>query len=165
MREYNKTIRQRYMQGTAAVDFVGRQSAAAPQKAPVVPAPRTPKRSTNVYTYRNRQKALQMNGKYVLFLVIAAVFCLLMCVQYLNVQSQISEKTMHVNSLSSEIAELTVQNDATDYAINSFIDIENICKIAKEQLGMVEATGKQVTMYDKSSSEYMKQSGDIPTQE
>jgi hypothetical protein len=44
------------------------------------------------------------------------------------------------------------------------MDMDYIIKEAKEKLGMVEATQDQVTLYDKSSSEYMKQTGEIPTQ-
>lgn len=167
MREYQNIKMGAYASGSTARDLAGTRYSAAPKNYPVVPVPkrvRKPKTRTDVHVYRNRQKALQMNGAYVLFLVAAVVFCLFMCVQYLNTEAKISEKTIALNRLNSEIAELTAENEAIDYDINSYIDIENIRKVAKQELGMVEATGDQVTIYDKSNGEYMKQMGNIPTQ-
>lgn len=141
----------------------------AARKLAVAPKPdrrvvEQPKRKISRQTRNNRQKALRMNGKYVFFLAIAAVFCLGVCVKYIDIQSQVSAKTNHINQMKNEIKVLTTQNDSLDYSINSFIDIDNICKIAKKELGMIEATGTQVSLYDKSSSEYMNQIDDIPSE-
>ena len=166
MREYRNMGLEAYTSGNAARNLAGTRYSAVPKGHPVVPVPgraRKPETRTDSHVYKNRQKALQMNGAYALFLVVAVIFCLVMCVQYLNAEAKISEKTIALNHLNSEIAELTVQNDAIDYDINSFIDIENIRKVAKQKLGMVEATGDQVTVYDKSNGEYMKQMGNIPS--
>jgi len=134
-----------------------------------------PKRERRIYeepkrqqisrrTYKNRQKALKMNGKYVMFLAIAAVFCVTICVLYIQIQSKISEKTNSINQIKNEISVLAARNDSLEYSITCFMDIEYICKVAKEELGMVEATGDQVSLYKKSGSEYMKQLEDIPTE-
>lgn len=42
------------------------------------------------------------------------------------------------------------------------MDIENISKVAKEQLGMIQAGKNQISFYDSSESEYMKQYNDVP---
>ena len=46
--------------------------------------------------------------------------------------------------------------------INTSIDLDNIYKIATEELGMVYANKDQVRMYNKTESEYVRQYEDIP---
>ena len=66
-------------------------------------------------------------------------------------------------SLESDINTLKSQNDALDYSINSFMDIEYITKVAMEELGMIRATEHQISFYNNTENEYMKQFKDIPT--
>ncbi|MGN0383879.1 MAG: septum formation initiator family protein [Eubacterium sp.] len=113
---------------------------------------------------KQQERTLSLNGAYVVFLAAATVFCLAMCIAYINVQSQISEKKTSISSLENEITVLTSQNDALDYEINSYTDLDYIYKVATKKLGMVEASGSQVELYEKSDSEYMDQTGDIPTE-
>jgi cell division protein FtsL len=155
--EYKELRKGEYVDGSVAYRY-----SAAPKEAPSVRPQRRPQ--TKVKTVRAPKKALRMNARYALFLGCAAVFCLVMCVAYLYTQAVITEKSNNISSLTDEISALTVQNDALDYTINGYMDMDYIIKEAKEKLGMVEATQDQVTLYDKSSSEYMKQTGEIPTQ-
>lgn len=113
-------------------------------------------------TYRNREKALRMNGAYVTFLAIVSVISLLACVYYLKLQAEITQKSGNITSLEKKIDTLKSQNDSLDYAINSYIDSEYIYKVATEELGMVLATEEQVSIYKSSESEYMKQYANIP---
>ena len=53
-------------------------------------------------------------------------------------------------------------NDALETRINTSIDLDNIYKIATEELGMVYANKDQVRMYNKTESEYVRQYEDIP---
>jgi cell division protein FtsB len=111
---------------------------------------------------REQERALSINGAYVAFLAVAAVFCLALCIVYLNVQSDISAKQSSITALESEINSIVAENDALDYEINSYIDTDYIYKVAKKELGMVEATADQISLYEKTDSEYMKQLEDIP---
>lgn len=116
----------------------------------------------NSVTYRNREKALSMNGGYVAFLAVAAIVSVMLCVNYLKLQTEITEKTNSIKAVQQSIDTLTSQNDSLDYTVNSYIDLDNIYKIATEELGMVRATKDQVQLYNKSENEYMKQYSDIP---
>ena len=102
--------------------------------------PREPRReassqSRTVTVRRNQEKALQMDLPYVIVLTIAAVCTL--------------EKKK-------------ADNDALETRINTSIDLDNIYKIATEELGMVYANKDQVRMYNKTESEYVRQYEDIP---
>lgn len=111
---------------------------------------------------RRRKRALSMNGAYAVFLAVAVVFCLAMCIYYLSIQAQISETKSNINSLSSDITTLTTQNEALGYQVDSYIDLDYIYTVATEDLGMVQANGSQISLYDRNDSEYVDQVQDIP---
>ena len=91
-----------------------------------------------------------------------AVATLILCVQYLKVQTEITEKTKYISSLKQNITTISSQNDALDYSINGFIDVDNVYKIATEELGMVMASEDNVKLYESTEQEYMMQVSDIP---
>ena len=49
---------------------------------------------------QNRKKALAMNRAYVTFLAVAAIFALILCVNYVQMQSRITSHSKEVSSLA-----------------------------------------------------------------
>lgn len=141
-----------YIEGSAA------RNIAQPRRRYEEPVRREQRRQVR----KPLRNTLSMNGAYVAFLAIAAIACVVVCVMYIRVQADISQKTAHINSLKNEISVLGAQNDSLDYTVNGFVDVDYVCKVAKEELGMIEASGEQVVIYDKTDSEYMKQLEDVP---
>jgi len=117
----------------------------------------------NRVNYSGKSLSQSMNALGTLALVAALVFTLVFCVKYLQIQSEISEKTEYITQLKKNITTITTQNDAVDYSINSYVDINNVYKIATEEMGMVVAGEDQVKIYDSTELEYMKQFADIPS--
>lgn len=113
-------------------------------------------------TYRNREKALSMSLSYVAVLGICCIALMITCVQFLTLQDSISTRTANIVSAKAEVNTLKSQNDSLNYSINSFVDIENITKIATEELGMIRATESQISFYNNTENEYMKQFMDVP---
>lgn len=113
-------------------------------------------------TYRESENAFTMSIPYVVFLTIAVVAIVVMCIQYLLLDAKASDIKMSNSTLESEIDALRAENDAMEYDINSNIDIDYITKVAMEDLGMVYAKKGQIQYYDSSASEYMKQYKDVP---
>lgn len=118
--------------------------------------------NTTRETYRNREKALRMSLSYVMVLGVCCVMLMAVCVKYLSLQDSISVRKANIVSLESDINTLKSQNDALDYSINSYTDIEYISKIATEELGMIRATENQISFYNNTENEYMKQFKDVP---
>lgn len=112
---------------------------------------------------RAREHALAMNGAYVTFLAVVSVVCLMMCVTYLHMQSDISATRSNIAQLKKDISTVQSQNDALTYSINSYVDVDNVYKKATTKLGMKQATGDQISTYKSSDSGYTVQYGDIPT--
>ena len=114
--------------------------------------------------WRNQEKALHMNFPYVLMLTLAAFCVLVICVNYLQIQSTITARLANIEKLEKNVEQLKAENDAMETRINTSIDLDYIYKVATEELGMVYANRDQVLLYDKTESEYVRQDEDIPTQ-
>ena len=143
----------------------------AVRKENVVEAPQRRERTyvdnqrvnTSKNIYRNREKALHMSASYVIVLAVCSILMCVVCAKYLSLRDEVTTKTENIADLEIKIESLKARNDSLDYSINSFMDIENISKIAKEELGMIQAGKDQISFYESSESEYMKQYKEIPT--
>lgn len=131
----------------------------APEQNPQEGAKRTSRQKAAA---RNRQRALRMSPGYVLFLIGITLATAFVCIQYLNLQSDILNKSEEIVTLEKNISSLVAQNDAVEYTISSYIDMDYVIKVATQELGMVKASESQISLYTRSESEYMKQVQDIP---
>lgn len=122
---------------------------------------RQEERRSNRRTYR-KAEGLEMSLPYVTFLFAMVVMIVVSCVKYLDLNAQIADKNSRISTLQSQLDTLVTKNDAMDYEINGFIDVDYIINTAKEELGMVIAGKEQVKFYDSTISEYMNQLNDIP---
>lgn len=120
------------------------------------------KRELSQSARRNREKASRMSLGYVLFLAAATMAVVVVCFNYLKLHADISDTNSNITKLTSSVDTMTAQNDALDYSINSYTDVNYIIKTAVEELGMVQASKDQISYYKSTESEYMKQFTDIP---
>ena len=92
-----------------------------------------------------------------------AVICTqYICVSYLKLQSSVTARLNHIESLEESIEKLKGDNDALLTRINTSVDLDYVYKVATEELGMVYANKDQVRLYNKTESEYVRQYEDIP---
>ena len=89
---------------------------------------------------------------------------LYICVSYLKLQSSVTARLNHIESLEESIEKLKGDNDALLTRINTSVDLDYVYKVATEELGMVYANKDQVRLYNKTESEYVRQYEDIPEQ-
>ena len=113
---------------------------------------------------KNQEKALQMDLPYVIMLTLATFCTLYICVSYLKLQSSVTARLNHIESLEESIEKLKGDNDALLTRINTSVDLDYVYKVATEELGMVYANKDQVRLYNKTESEYVRQYEDIPEQ-
>lgn len=106
---------------------------------------------------RNREKARQMNPGYVIFLTIASAVTFAVCFHYVQLRSQMTSQIKNIAALETELSNLKIENDAELGRVNSSIDLEEIKKIAMEELGMVYANKDQVILYEDKEAEYFRQ--------
>ena len=111
---------------------------------------------------RNQRNAMRMNKPYVMFLAMAAVIALFLCISYLHLQAEVAQRAKNVNLLKQQIASIKEEN-ITKYnnAIDS-IDMNEIHRRAVEDLGMVHVREDQIIRYKDPSGAYVKQYENIP---
>lgn len=121
-----------------------------------------PVRRQNHTVRRNRDKALYMNLPYVLFLSVALLVTSVMLIGYLQAQSSLTLSVKKVASLESQLNDMRLSNDEQLERINTSIDIEEVKRIAIEELGMTYAREGQVVAVSGEGSDYVRQLVEIP---
>ena len=109
-----------------------------------------------------RSKLLHMNRGYVVFLTVAAMVALFVCVQYLQLQSNITKRSQYITSLQKEIATIKEANTTKDNEIMNSMNVEEVRDIAINELGMTYAKPEQVIEYNSPEGNSVKQYAGIP---
>lgn len=121
-----------------------------------------PHKPLNKAVRRNREKAKHMNAGYVLFLLTALVATGIILVYYIGLQSDITNSVKHISTLERELNDLKVANEENYSRITSSVDLEEIRRIAIQELGMQYAQEGQIISFASENSDYVKQMAEIP---
>ena len=103
-----------------------------------------------------------MNAGYVAFLCMALIATGIILINYIGLQSDITNSVQHISALESELNDLKLANDEEYSRITSSVDLEEIKRIAIQELGMQYAEEGQVVTFASENSDYVKQMADIP---
>ncbi|MCH5248982.1 MAG: cell division protein FtsL [Lachnospiraceae bacterium] len=122
-------------------------------------APR--KRLSNT-TRKNREKARHMSPGYVLFLSMALVAMGWILLNYIKLQSDITNSIKQISSLERELNDLRLANDEEYNRITSSVDLEEVRRIAIQELGMQYAQEGQIITFASENKDYVKQLSSIP---
>ena len=114
-----------------------------------------PRKILSNETRKNREKAHHMNVGYILFLSGALLACAICLISYVQKQSELTTKIAQVSRMEKELNTLKLSNDEEYTRINSNINLEEIRRIAIEELGMSYAEEGQVILYQKNKKDYM----------
>ena len=123
------------------------------------------RRGISSRTLENRRRAAKMNIQYVAFLVAATVATLAICISYLQLRSEVDRRTSRINRMEAELKEAGMENDANYNRIMKSVNLEEIRRIAMEELHMIYANEDQVIFYDAEESDYVRQYEEIPEAE
>ncbi|MBQ8327621.1 MAG: cell division protein FtsL [Lachnospiraceae bacterium] len=121
-----------------------------------------PRKRISAATKQNREKAIAMNLGYLLFLSVAMIVAGLILVNYIRLQSDITTSMENVSYLESEYSHLKEKNEETYNRIISNVNLEEVQRVATEELGMTYATEEQVITYHNENSDYVRQYSSIP---
>ena len=141
-----------YVNGSNAL----RLDAAVPQPVSV-PRPRLSEQER-----ANRERSMQMNFGYVAFLAVSAVISVLICVNYLKLQSEYTALQKQATGLEVSLSQLKLDNDEEYNRIMAGVDMEHVKEVAMDRLGMVYASLDQIVTYDAADRDYVKQYQEIP---
>ncbi len=121
-----------------------------------------PKKRLSTAARKNRDKAVYMNLGYVTFLILAMLITGSVLINYIQLQSQITNNVETISYMERQLNDLKLANDEEYSRITSSIDLEEIKRIAIGELGMQYATEGQIVTYTNEGSDYLKQVADIP---
>lgn len=125
-------------------------------------SPEKKQRSREKPIVRRETRMLPVSGVSVLILTVAAILTLLICVQYVQLQTELTVRLKHINSLETQLNDLTILNNEADKRINCYVDLNYIYQMATEELGMSYANEEQIAFYTNSGAEYVRQYENIP---
>ena len=133
---YNRTTRQAYVYGNVAAqpEYDPRRRREEPKR----------RKKVSRQVRKNRRQALHMSQGYVIFLAVAAVCALLICVNYVNLQSRITKRSRNITEMQEELASMREENTTRYNAIMDSVNLEEVRKTAQEKLGMVYASDAQI---------------------
>lgn len=147
---YTQTVNRRaqsaYVYGSAARDYDVRRQ-----------MEEEPRRRLSNETRKNRDKARHMNPGYVLFLVAALCVCGMILINYIQLQSELTNKHRQIAILESEVNSLKLSNDEEYSRITRSVDLDEIKRIAITELGMIYAEEGQIVPYNSVTNDYMRQ--------
>ena len=83
-------------------------------------------------------------------------------VNYIGLQSDITHSVENISRLEKELNDLKLANDEEYSRITSSVDLEEIKRIAIQELGMQYAEEGQIISFASESNDYVKQMEDIP---
>lgn len=111
---------------------------------------------------KNRERAKHMNAGYVLFLCVAMVVTGITLTNYIGLQSDITNSVKHISTLEKQLNDLKLANAEEYSRITSSVNLEEIKRIAIQELGMQYAEEGQIVPFTSQNNDYVKQMADIP---
>ena len=121
-----------------------------------------PSRRLSNAARRNREKAARMNPAYVLFLIGAILLTSLVLIGYIRIQADNVAMVENISSLESQLNQLRLENDEEYSRIMSSVDLDEVKRIAIEELGMQYAQEGQVIQVEDTKNDYVRQYQEMP---
>lgn len=105
---------------------------------------------------KNREKAKRMSAGYVMFLAAALCAAAFILLNYIQLQSDLTNLTKTVADKEIELNSLRLANDEEYNRIIGGIDLEEIKRVAIGELGMSYAQEGQIVQYESEEGDYMR---------
>ena len=112
---------------------------------------RGPEKKLSVRTLKNRERIRHMSIGSVLSMAIA-----------MTLQSDITNSIEHIAALESRLNELRLENDENYNRITNNVDLEEVKRVAIQELGMIYAHEGQIITFNGEGSDYIRQTGSLP---
>ena len=97
------------------------------------------------------------------FMVCALIASALIMYQYVRIQSGLESSVTTIASLEKQLAALRQENDEAYSRANSKVDLEEVKRVAIQELGMKYADEGQIVVYsDEGAEDYVRQIAQIP---
>ncbi|MBQ3793334.1 MAG: cell division protein FtsL [Lachnospiraceae bacterium] len=132
------------------------------RRVEVVEEQQTLSRDERIRLRQNRERHKRMNLSYVLIMGTALLFVAVLLCNYIQLQSEVTNKVKEISKLEVEYNRLKLANDEELARINSSVDLEEIKAIAIGELGMTYAGEGQIVTIEDNDQDYVHQVADLP---
>ena len=137
----------------------------APKKQterPVETPKQTPSKQPKTRQYAKPKVEHNIGFLSMCVLVAAILATLYTCFTYLKVQSETVVITKEIRQLETELADLQDRNVAACNEVLDAVNLDEVYRIAVQELGMVYPNRNETIFYASNSDGYVRQYGDIP---
>ena len=125
-----------------------------------------PERRRKSKTYRKAaakaENSLGFDMGYMIVLSLMLIIMIVSCFIMLSVQGNMETKEKNIESLQRELESVQAENNAYEDALNNMYSLDDIYKVATNELGMVYSQNGQIIQYEKEEGDYVKQYTDVP---
>jgi cell division protein FtsL len=97
-----------------------------------------------------------------MILTVAIVATLVLCVNYIRVQSDINRIEKEIATTQEKLITLTKSNDAAYEEIKATDNLDYVYRVAVEEYGMIYPGDDNLIKYQGSDDDYVRQYEDIP---
>ena len=109
-----------------------------------------------------RPVRVRINVPYVLTLLVVTLLFGYLCFSYLKVQASINASMNRIANLEEQITKVRSENAVRENRLSAQMDLEEVYRIAVEELGMTYPQDNEVVTYSEQMREYVRQYEDIP---
>lgn len=114
---------------------------------------------------RRKRAVRHMSLGYLVFMSAALLLSAGILAWYISLQAQIAGSVKNISSLESQLNDLKESNEEAYNLAKSSVDLEEIKRIAIEELGMQYADEGQIVSYsDAGGDDYVNQTAEIPSE-
>lgn len=99
---------------------------------------------------------------YVTVMAVTVLFAVCSCFSYLHLQTRLGMHVREISSLESQRYVLANQNELVEKELRQIDNLSYVYEVAVSELGMVPASAENVIVYDRTNSEFVYQTENIP---
>ena len=105
---------------------------------------------------------VKVNVPYVLMLLAVTLLFAYLCFSYLRVQASINASMNRIANLEEQITRVRSENAVRENRLSAQMDLEEVYRIAVDEMGMIYPDENEVIEYDEQMREYVRQYENIP---
>ncbi len=110
-----------------------------------------------------RPVRVRINVPYVLTLLVVTLLFGYLCFSYLKVNASINASMNRIASLEQQLVKARAENAVMENRLGAQMDLEEVFRIAVEEMGMVYPDENEVVEYTEQMREYVRQHENVPS--
>ena len=119
-----------------------------------------PKKVVSPEVRKNREKAKYMSFGYITFLIAALVLAGVVLIGYIRLQADITALSGEITRQEKLINNLKIENDEAWSRLDRITDLEEIKRVAFQELGMTYPKEGQIISYEAAGYDYVRMVSD-----